>query len=75
MSPYGGHKFQQEALEWRGIAPGDACERCQGAGTVLYSTGSTWRGGVSGQAATRDVCDKCWGSGSKSKPWPNRKEL
>jgi hypothetical protein len=67
-------QFHEFALEWRGIEPEDACNECSGAGVISYSNTATWHsgiGGISGQAITQDVCDKCWGSGSKSKPWPS----
>ena len=53
----------------RGIRKGDECQKCNGAGTVMYGSTSTWRGGIGGSAMTHDVCDKCWGSGSRFKTW------
>lgn len=53
------------------IEEGDFCTECNGSGYKLYGSTATWRGGIGGQAMTTSVCDKCWGSGSKSKPWPS----
>lgn len=39
------------------------CAKCYGWGVCFYSSTATWRGGMGGQAVTRDVCDLCWGSG------------
>lgn len=64
------HKFEQ-FLDWRGIEVGEQCDRCQGAGSYMYSSTATWMGGIGGQAMTVGVCDKCWGSGKKNKPWTN----
>ena len=63
--------FHETALEWRDIEPGNACSECGGAGITFYSDTSTWRHGIGGQAMTTDVCDKCWGSGDRTRPWPN----
>ncbi len=49
----------------------DMCRECGGSGYKLYGSTATWRGGIGGQAMTNDVCDYCWGSGSKSNPWPS----
>jgi hypothetical protein len=46
------------------------CLDCCGSGYKLYSDTSTWRGGIGGQSMTTDVCNKCWGSGDKTKSWP-----
>ena len=40
-----------------------ACERCHGAGERTYPSTATWRGGVGGAMMTKDVCDRCWGTG------------
>lgn len=56
------------------IIEGDFCLECNGSGYKLYGSTATWRGGIGGQAMTTSVCDKCWGSGSKSKPWPSWRE-
>lgn len=49
----------------------DVCPKCGGSGYVVYGSTATWRGGVGGMTLTSDVCDRCWGSGSKSRPWPS----
>lgn len=62
-------------LFWRGIrSEEDACETCQGSGLRVYSSTATWHGGIGGAAMTRDVCDKCWGSGDKTRPGLNQRE-
>jgi hypothetical protein len=60
-------------LAWRHVR--SPCARCDGAGTRLYATGSTWRGGAAGQAVTPDVCDLCWGSGDATRPGVDLREL
>lgn len=62
-------------LEWRGINQNDACQECGGAGVKAYGSTATWRGGIGGQMITNDVCNKCWGSGSRSLPWPSHRRL
>lgn len=53
------------------IEEGDFCPECNGSGYKTYGSTATWRGGIGGQAMTTSVCDQCWGSGSKSNPWPS----
>ena len=66
----------QEMLAARGIDfPDDACPRCKGTGVRLYPDTTTWRGGVGGQIVTRDVCDKCWGSGDRNVKWADLRKL
>lgn len=60
-------------LEWRGIDPGDQCQSCGGAGRRAYGNTATWRGGIGGAVITCDVCDRCWGSGSKTYRWPSHR--
>ncbi len=48
-------------LEMRGVH--DPCKMCQGLGTIMYWSTSTWRGGMGGSSMTHDVCNACWGSG------------
>lgn len=57
------------------LAEDDFCPECNGSGYRTYGDTSTWRGGAGGQAFTDGVCDKCWGSGSKSLPWPSHREF
>jgi len=68
------HKFEQ-FLDWRGIEVGEQCDRCQGAGSYMYSSTATWMGGIGGQAMTVGVCNKCWGSGKKNSPWTNLRDV
>jgi hypothetical protein len=51
------------------------CPTCSGLGVTMYGSTSTWAGGMGGQAMTPGVCDKCWGSGDKHRPWPSWKEM
>ena len=62
-------------LATRDIDIADACKDCAGAGVKTYGSTSTWHGGIGGQAMTNDVCNKCWGSGNKNKPWPSHREF
>lgn len=60
-------------LEWRGIEPENACGDCLGSGYKAYGNTATYRrASIAGQAITNDVCDRCWGSGDRTKPWPAR---
>lgn len=73
-------EFRRQALDeilmMRGVdAPELACEKCAGLGATSYADTSTWRGGVGGQAFTNDVCDRCWGSGQKHRPWPSHRRF
>lgn len=63
-------------LEWRGIDPKDACGDCSGSGVKTYANTATWHSSaIAGQALTDDICDICWGSGNKHKPWLNLRKL
>ena len=64
-------------LAWRDLdrEVDDICFECGGSGALVYGNTSTWRGGVGGNAMTRGVCNKCWGSGDTSKPWTNLRSL
>lgn len=53
----------ERLLRWRGVE--DPCARCSGAGTRVYHSTATWRGGMGGCMMTSDVCDTCWGSGDR----------
>ena len=64
-------KLYVRFLDYRGLAVDEACKCCSGSGVRVYANTSAWRGGIGGQAMTTDVCDKCWGSGNKNKPWLN----
>ncbi len=50
------------------------CSRCGGLGHRAYPTSATWHGGAGGMTVTGDLCDRCWGSGDESEPFPNLKE-
>lgn len=59
----------RDFLDLRGVREGDECKCCRGLGTRTYGSTATWRGGPGGQMVTQDVCNKCWGSGSRSRQW------
>ncbi len=63
------NRFPVDAASWRGVDEQDLCAECGGSGTKLYSNTSTYHYSAGGQAMTLSVCDKCWGSGNKHKPW------
>jgi hypothetical protein len=65
----------QWMLDMRGIEQGDACKDCGGAGIKAYGDTSTWHRGIGGQMITNDVCDKCWGSGSKTRAWRSARKI
>ena len=70
------HKEEyQRFLQWRQVPEDDVCPTCYGSGVSLYSSTSTWRGGIGGQAMTIDICDSCWGSGRKSRHWMDLRTL
>lgn len=54
-------------LFYRGLEPDDVCESCNGMGVRTYGTTSTWMHQAGGASIVSGVCDKCWGSGSKTK--------
>jgi hypothetical protein len=68
-------EFFETLFEYRGLSAEEACTECGGVGSRAYDGTSTWRGGVGGSAITTDVCDKCWGSGSKSRPWRSWRQV
>lgn len=58
------------------IYPDNPCMGCIGSGYKSYPNTATWHNaGVCGQAVTFDVCNDCWGSGIKEKPWPSHRLL
>lgn len=66
----------EKRLAWRQIPAASVCTKCTGAGVFYYPSTATWRtGGASGASMTYGVCDVCWGSGNKLKPWTNLKTL
>lgn len=62
-------------LAWRDIAPGDECAICGGSGRTIYPSTATWAGGIGGAAITGDVCDECWGSGSRARKGADLRRL
>lgn len=68
--------FEGEVLKRRrGIRSDAACESCAGFGIKTYANGATWRGGQGVASYTKDVCEKCWGSGDKNKAWLDLRAL
>jgi len=65
----------EDALAWREIPVDEACTACHGRGSRVYSSTSTWRGGMGGAAMSVDVCDRCWGSGNQDRPWTDLRKL
>jgi len=66
----------KKMLEMRGIkSKEDACKVCSGTGVRTYANTTTWRGGIGGQALTIDVCDKCWGTGDKTRTGANLRNI
>lgn len=62
--------------EWRDIPEGGECSNCGGSGVFRYANTATWHHeGLAGQAITWDVCDVCWGSGMRDKPWPSHRDF
>lgn len=66
-------RFATDAPGWRGVEPHDVCQECGGSGTKSYANTSTFHYGAGGQSITLSVCDKCWGSGDRYRPWPSWK--
>lgn len=66
-------RFATDAPGWRGVEPHDVCLECGGSGTKSYANTSTFHYGAGGQSITLSVCDKCWGSGDRYRPWPSWK--
>ena len=62
-------------LSYRGLEPDDVCRACSGFGRRSYGSTSTWRGGIGGQMLTADVCNKCWGTGSKTRKGADLKKI
>jgi hypothetical protein len=51
------------------------CAGCGGYGVKMYASTATWRGGIGGQAITRDVCDRCWGTGDAHRKGTDLRKL
>lgn len=65
--------FMERALRWRDVE--DPCQTCNGSGTRLYGSGSTWRGGMGTTCMATDVCDACWGTGDRYRSGVNLRQL
>ena len=63
----------QQFLQWRNIET--PCKKCQGTGSVTYSSTAMWRGGIGGSMLTLGVCDHCWGSGDEHRHWTDLRKL
>lgn len=69
VAKYRQEEMYGEWLRWRGIE--EPCKDCGGAGRRAYANTTGWRGGISGQSITDDVCDKFWGSGDAQRKGPD----
>ena len=67
------HKYGSTCREFL-IDEGVCCPDCGGSGYKSYGSTATWHGGAGGQIMTTAVCDKCWGSGDATRPWPSHRE-
>jgi hypothetical protein len=65
----------EKRLAWRNIPVASACPKCTGAGVFYYPSTPTWRGSSGAASMTYGVCDVCWGSGDRYKPWTNLKTI
>lgn len=74
MKTFTYEELRQTALDWRGLNEEFVCEECSGSGVKVYGNTSTYHGGIGGSSITMGVCDHCWGSGDKHRPWPSHKE-
>lgn len=74
MAQWTSDQVYEWMLESRGVPQGQHCQRCHGFGVVSYGTTGTWRSGIGGATPTQDVCDACWGSGRRDRPWPSHRE-
>ena len=63
------NNFHREVVEWRGIDFDNVCTECSGSGYKVYGNTTTYHHGAGGQAITTSVCNTCWGSGDKYRPW------
>ncbi len=54
-----------------------SCDKCLGLSEKMYANTNTWRkGGISGCAITKGVCDSCWwGTGSSRRTGINLQVL
>lgn len=69
-------EFITKALAWRHIEPENSCFECGGSGIKMYANTATYHPHfIAGQAITPDVCNKCWGSGDKTKHWPSHLKM
>jgi len=63
------NNFHRDVVEWRGVEFENVCTECSGSGYKVYGNTATYHHGAGGQAITTSVCNKCWGSGDRYKPW------
>lgn len=66
--------LHERFLSWRGIE-GPVCPDCNGSGKKVYGSTAAYKSGIGGQMITTSVCDRCWGSGEKDRPWRSWKEV
>ena len=67
------HANQALCIEWRGIE--NPCKKCGGSGYRSYPSTATWHGGIGGQAITRGICNRCWGSGDEVTKWVDLRKV
>lgn len=76
-------RYDRRCQQYEALAPSSRydiveeapCPACSGSGYRTYATTGTWRSGAGGMTMTDGVCDKCWGSGHRDKPWPSHSLL
>ncbi len=68
-------KCYNKFLQWRNLTKEEVCQTCNGSGIRTYGNTTTFHGGIGGQAITVDICDSCWGTGSKINKGVNLKKL
>ena len=75
---WGWDHAEDEALLLVGLArirAGVGCPECSATGMRTYGSTSGWRGGGGGQAITRGVCDRCWGTGRTDVTGPDLRAI
>lgn len=75
MKTYTFDQLREAMFAWRGLEEAEACGECGGSGIQTYASTATWTGGIGGQSLTLGVCDHCWGSGNRHRPWPSHRLL
>jgi hypothetical protein len=68
-------RVYEHVLHVRDIEDFQICPKCKGYGTTMYPNTSGWRRSAGGAMMTTDVCDQCWGSGNKDRPWNDLRKM